>query len=177
VNIVKSLLGGAAVAAGAIVVGTAPVLADTTTTSVLVASGGLSLVTTPAATVFSAVTLTGTAQNATASLPLHVSDLTGSNAGWHVTLAGANLVNGADSLVVTATPAAAACESSGSCVATTTTGAPFAVTATATPLDGAAINTGEGTVKFTTALATTVPPLANTGTYSSTYTLTLVSGP
>jgi hypothetical protein len=132
---------------------------------------------------FSPVTLTGVATTQSGTYTLAVNDLTGNNAGWHVTIAGAALSDGGPvSLAVTATPPIAApctvivagCIDLPANVAAT---APFVISTTAVPLYSAAVNTGELAHNVVTPMSVAIPANVGGGTYTSTWTVSVTSGP
>ena len=159
--------------------------------SVTLNAGGLSFVNgTPAATVsFPPVTLNGTSQTVSAPLTFDIGDATGSGAGWSVTATSTAFTSGADALPDTSTTVQAAPSVSCDASAATCTGAfttvsypyvlPAAATAPpATKLFDAAVNTGMGDQTFTPTFSLTIPAGAvAAGTYTSTWTFSLVSGP
>src|SRR5205823_10737382 len=124
---------------------------------------------------------------ATATQPFDVGDATGSGSGWNITATSTSFTAGTHSLAPTAVtvPAVAtvACDSGASC--TTATNAvsypytlPAAATApTATKIFSAAANTGLGNQTVTLVFQLAIPASAFAGSYSSTWTYTLVSGP
>jgi hypothetical protein len=147
--------------------------------------GSLTLKTSPTAT-FPSVTLNG--YNATTSLviELTLSDQTASGSGWNLTGTSTTLTAGAEkNLPTTATTitAAAKAAATGNCKLPTNSVTypvtlPAGTTApTAAKLFNAAAKTGEGptTVKLTTKVA--LPANTRAGSYSSTWTLAMVSGP
>ena len=175
---IKNIMAAGAVALAALAAGTMPAFAATATLTIT--TGGL-LMTAPDMT-FAPFTMTGTATTESGSYPLDVNDLSGKNAGWHVTLAGAALTNAdTTTLATTATPPGfAPCTSVVTGCATTTTAAataPFVISPTAVPLFSAAVNTGELDHNFTTALSVAIPAAVSSGAYTSTWTVSVTSGP
>lgn len=184
----KLLLATAALGALAAGAGTAQAADDTT--SVAIAAGALEYTTPLAADNFPNVTLSGASQTVTANAsPYVVTDSRGGAAGWNLTIAATQFAtSGSDTLPtgsmrMTLPP-----------VPTTTLGnlgIPPVVTATPLgPIDGAAAQKvasaaavplgGAGRWTFTplaAALALTVPPAVTPGTYTSTITTTLATGP
>jgi hypothetical protein len=151
------------------------------TASETVTTGGLT--TTSPDMTFAAVVVSGSATTQVGTYTLDVNDLTGHNAGWHVTIAGAALTN-ADSttLVTTATPPGAApctvvvagCTDLPANVAAT---APFIISPTAVPLYSAAVNTGELDHRVVTPMSVAIPAMVSSGTFTSTWTISVTSGP
>lgn len=163
--------------------------AGATTATATITGGSLAFVSAPPNVTFNA-TLNGLNQTVTASQALDVSDATGSGAGWDITATSTTFSTGGGtpillsttSTTITSTPTVA-CDAGSTCV-TATNGVsypytlPAAGTApTATKMFNAAANTGEGnqTVSVTWSLA--VPATAQPGTYTSTWTISLASGP
>jgi len=164
--------------------------AGATTASETLTAGSLGFATTPGNLTFPGTTLNGQNKTVTASQPLDIADATGSGAGWNITAtstlfktAGGNTLS-AGSTTVSSTPAAPACDTNVTCTPGGTTTVPFpytlpaaATAPTATKLYNAPANTGMGdqTVSPTWTLA--IPANAYAGSYTSTWTLSLVSGP
>jgi hypothetical protein len=183
----KSLLAAAAVAS---LLAPPAAHAATDTSSITISGGTLDYTTPLAAGDFPATTLTGVQQVRTASVdPFVVTDSRGGSAGWNLTIQASQFTSGGNtlptgSLVMAAPP-----------VPTTTLGnlgvppVPNATLAT-TPLDSGSPQTlasaaavplgGAGRWTFTplpNTLTLTVPPAVAPGTYSSTITTTLATGP
>jgi hypothetical protein len=148
---------------------------------------GGSLTFTPPATVsFTAVTLNGKTQTTTASPALAPSDTTGSGSGWNLTGTSTTFKNsGSKTLPTTATQVTAAGAAAGSSTCRLPTNGiaypltlPAASTApTAVKIYDAAAGTGLGAATVTMTFTLTVPPGTYSGAYTSTWTLSLVSGP
>lgn len=184
-----SNIGAALAVLGAAVVVGAPTAGAATATATLTA-GSLAFVTTPPNVTFSA-TLDGTDKNVNASQALDISDGTGSGAGWNVTATSTTFSTGGGTpklLPTTATTVqsapSVACDSGVTCTTATLSGLtypytlPAAGTApTATKLFNAAANSGMGNQTVTPTWRLTVPGNATAGTYTSTWTLSLVSAP
>ena len=133
-------------------------------------------------------TLNGLNQTVTATQGLDVSDATGSNAGWDITATSTTFATGGGpTLATTATTVASAptrvCDASSSCtLATNSVGYPYTLPAgasapTATKVFNAAANTGEGNQTVTVTWSLAVPAATVPGTYTSTWTISLASGP
>jgi hypothetical protein len=136
-------------------------------------------------------TFSGTIGSApTFSLILSGSDLTGAALGWNLTLTSTTLTSGANTLPLTAsqvTTITATCTNVGTCSTTplTSTGLivfPVTIPAAATPPTAVKFfntpaNTGSGVYTVTPTITVTIPGSAKPGSYTSTYTLTAVSGP
>lgn len=98
---IKKLAISSAVAIAVLAAGSVPVFAATA--SLTITAGGLT--TTSPNMIFTSVVVSGVATVQTGSYTLDVNDLSGNNAGWKVTLAGAALTNAdTTTLVTTATP-------------------------------------------------------------------------
>ena len=159
-----------------------------TSTAVLDA-GVLSFAATPVNLTFPALSLDGSNQSATASLPLDIADATGSGAGWNVTITSTQFSSGSATLPATATSVnampSASCDPNASCTPATFSSAlsyPVTVPAgstapSATRLFSAAADSGMGDQTLSPAFILAVPANAAAGVYSSDWTLSLVSGP
>lgn len=165
----------------------ASALAATDTTSVAIAAGSLVYTTPLTAGDFPATTLTGAQQTKSANIsPYTVTDSRGGSAGWNLTIAASPFASGTDTLPAGSLAMAAAP------VPTTTLGnlgippTPVVTTAidnattqkfvsaAAVPLGGAGAWTFS---PLAGALTLTVPPAVAPGTYTSTITTTLATGP
>jgi hypothetical protein len=161
-----------------------PALAATATATFT--AGSLAFVSAPPNVTFTD-TLNGTNQTVTATQALDVSDATGSGAGWSITATSTTFTTGSVTLATNATTIASgptrACDAGSTCIlATNSVSYPYALPAaasapTATKMFNAAVNTGEGneTVSVTWSLA--IPAATVPGTYTSTWTISLNSGP
>ena len=148
-------------------------------------SGTLGL--TPPSTVsFPAVTLNGVDRTATASAALTPSDMSGNASGWNVQATSTTLTNAAGkTLPTTATTvsAATATGATGTCDLPTNTityplTLPAGATApTAVKVYNAAVSTGGGPLTLTLSIQLAIPAKAYSGSYSSTWTFTIASGP
>jgi hypothetical protein len=161
-----------------------PVATSTTGASTYVTPGPLSMDLTPV-TQPTAITLNGTDQTETFSLPIVVNDDTGSGAGWDLTLSLTTFTNSghtlaADVAEVSSQPTATC--NSGTCTAASVSGIsyPLVLTAdgsTTSKFFNAVANTGMGNFTVTTPFSVTIPANAYAGTYSSTFTVSITSGP
>lgn len=153
-------------------------------------SGGALSVATSAAPTFSANLATGD-QTPTYTLPLTATDTTGTGAGWNLTITSTQFTTGgatphtlaANASTVAATPAVA-CVAGTTCTNPTNAvtypplGVPAGATApTAVKLFNAAANTGLGSFTVTPTVGVFVPASTFAGSYSSTLTVSIVSGP
>ncbi len=149
--------------------------------------GSLSL-SLPASAAFPGVTLNGTTQTTTVPLTFTADDETGSGSGWHVSVTSTTFTNAGNHTLPTSASTVTGVSSvstlAGSCSAPTNTVTPYpiAVPAAATPPAANAIysantGTGEGPVSITLNFAVAVPGSAYTGTYTSTWIVTVSDGP
>jgi hypothetical protein len=148
--------------------------------------GGSPTMTPPSSVAFPAVTLNGADQTATANGAFTPSDMSGTAAGWNVTATSTTFANGVgQTLPTTATTVTGAATSAntGNCDLPTNSIAypvtlPAAVTApTAVKVFNAAANTGGGPLTLTLSFQLAVPASAYIGSYSSTWTFSIASGP
>jgi len=174
----------ALVVSGGLLLNSAP--AQATTATATLTAGSLAFNSAPPVITFS-TTLTGADQILTNPQALDISDATGSGAGWNVTATSTTLTAGANTLATTATTIPStptkACDASVTCtLATTGVTYPYTLPAAssapaATKLYNATANTGIGKQTITPTWNLAVPGNALAGTYTSTWTLSLVSGP
>lgn len=165
-------------------IGAAP--ADAATGTANLSAGSLAFVSTPPDVTFTA-TLNGTDQNPTATQALDVGDATGSGTGWNITATSTTFTSGSHTLSTSATSVASApsvgCDTGVTCTtATTSVTYPYSLPAagtapTATKLFNATANTGMGNQTVTPTWKLAVPANTYAGTYTSTWTISLVSGP
>ncbi len=158
------------------------------TTSSLTASqsiigGTLSFAAAPANVTFSSITLNGFNQTSTATQSLDIGDNTGSGSGWNVTLSNTPFTSGSNQLAssdftVPALPTPA-CDTGSTCTtANLGTWSTYALPgATATKLLSAAASSGLGNQTVSLGWQASIPSSAFAGSYASTWTVTLVSGP
>jgi len=160
--------------------------AGATSASIHVTAGSLAFVSAPGNVSWN-VTLNGADKTVTTTQTMDVGDATGSGAGWDITGTSTTLTTGSVTLPTTATTIASAptvaCDAAVTCTLATngvsyTYTLPAAASApTATKLYNAAANTGMGKQTVTVTWSLTVPSSAKTGTYTSTWTISLASGP
>lgn len=142
----------------------------------------------PANLTFPAVTLDGTNKTTSQTQPFSVNDARGTGVGWNVTATSTTFTSGGNSLPTGATTIASApsasCSGGATCVTATPTGITYpytlpaaAVAPTATKLFNANVNTGLGSQTFTPNWTLSVPASALAGTYTSTWTFSIISGP
>lgn len=174
-----------ALAAGAALVPSTALGASTTVTGTIT-GGSLALTTT--ATPSFGVTLNGTDQTPAYSAALNASDTTGTGSGWNLTVTStqfttggatpSTLATGASSITgVTSLCASGTCTSPTNAIAYPV-GVPAGATApTPVKFFNAAAATGLGRFTVTPTVQVSVPANALAGTYTSTVTLAIVSGP
>jgi hypothetical protein len=148
-------------------------------------SGSLGL-TVPSTASFPSFTLDGTNQTATTTVTITPDDETTSHVGWNVTQTSTTFNDGSGhTLPTTATTTTTASTSAtgGTCVMPTNSiGYPVTLPAgssppTAVKVYNAASATGQGPTKVTLTYQLSVPANTYRGTYSSTWTLAIISGP
>ncbi len=166
-----------------------PVVALGATGTATIAAGSLGFVSTPPNVTFSA-TLNGLDQSVTTTQALDVGDATGSGTGWNITATSTTFSTGGGSPRLLSTTATSltgaptdACDASATCtLATNSVTYPYVLPAagtapTATKMYNAAANTGLGNQTVTPTWRLSVPANTFAGTYTSTWTISLVSGP
>jgi hypothetical protein len=138
---------------------------------------------------FPAVALNGQNKSVSAPQSLDIADATGSGSGWNVTATSTAFTSGSYKLPSTATaitsaPAAATCDAGVTCTPAGSNSVSYpyflpagATAPTATKLFNAAANTGMGDQSFTPNWTLAIPGNAYAGNYTSTWTISLVSGP
>jgi hypothetical protein len=141
---------------------------------------------TPGSVSFSG-TLTGVDQTLSTTQAFDVGDATGSGTGWNVTATSTTFTTGSHSLSTSATTVTSApsiaCDASATCtLGTNSTSYPYTLPAastapTATKLISIGANTGMGNQTVTPTWKLSVPANTYAGSYTSTWTLSLVSGP
>jgi hypothetical protein len=154
-------------------------------TATATVNGG-SLALSSSATPSVSVTLNGTDQSPSYTVPFVITDPRGTGAGWNVTMTSTTFTSGSDTLATDAsavTGATSGCTSGIACT-NATNSVPFPVTVpaaatapAAVKIFNAALNTGMGSVTVTPTVQVSIPPNTAAGTYTSTLTLAVVSGP
>jgi len=181
------LLRAAAAVAVVAAAGTATILpAAATTGTATISAGSLAFASSPPNVSFSA-TLNGLDQTSSSNEAIDVSDATGSGTGWDITATSTTFTTGTKSLSTSATTLTAAptqaCDTGATCTLATNSitfpyTLPAATTApTATKLYNAAASTGMGNQTITPAWKLSIPANTFAGTYTSTWTISLISGP
>jgi len=160
--------------------------ASATTGTATINAGTLAFVSSLPNVSFSA-TLNGLDQTISSTQALDISDATGSGAGWDVTATSTTFTAGAKTLSTAATTLTAApadaCDGGATCTLATNSitypyTLPAAATApTATKLFNGAANSGMGNQTVTPSWKLSIPASTLAGTYTSTWTISLVSGP
>ena len=159
--------------------------ANATVTGTL--SGSALSLTTSATPSFSANLDSGD-QTPTYTVPLTIKDTRGSGAGWNATITSTQFTTGGGSPQTLATNASTLTGVTSSCTSGTCTNPTNAITypvsvpaasspPTAVKFFNAAANTGMGVFTNTPTIGVFVPQSSFAGTYTSTLTLSVVSGP
>jgi hypothetical protein len=148
-------------------------------------SGSLGM-TAPASTSFPSFTLNGTDQNATTTVTLKPDDESAGHPGWNITETSTTFNDGAGHTLpttATVTTAASTATTGGNCVMPTNSitypvTLPAAASApTAVKAYNAASATGQGPTNVTLTFQLSVPANTYHGTFTSTWTFAIVSGP
>lgn len=125
-------------------------------------------------------TLTGADQTVTYAPVLGVVDATGLGNGWNLTIAATVFDDGLGHTFApgSVSAVASACTAGSTCTAPTNSITyPLTVSGTAAKVFNAAASTGLGKVNVTPTVGVSIPGNAYAGTYTSTVTLAVVSGP
>lgn len=185
----RTTLPAAAVMIGGLLFAAAPALA--TTAQETLTAGSLGFASAPGNVTFPGTTLNGQNKTVTASQPLDIADATGSGSGWNITAtstvfksAVGNYTLPTGATTVASAPGAPTCDTNVTCTpgGSTTVSYPYSLPAaatapTATKLFNAPAGTGMGDQTLTPTWTLAIPGNAYAGNYSSTWTLSLVSGP
>ncbi|HMK96612.1 MAG TPA: hypothetical protein VK425_03635 [Acidimicrobiales bacterium] len=182
------LLGATAVAVASLSVvqlSTGVASASSVAATATIGAGTLS-VSVPATVGFSDV-LNGLDQTSTASLAIDVKDATGSGAGWNITATSTQFSSASSALatnsVTLLSAPSVACDSGATCtVASGNVSYPMTLPAgsgppTASKLFNAAASTGLGDQTVTPVFTLAIPASTVAGSYTSTWTVTVQSGP
>jgi hypothetical protein len=185
---VKKLILPSIIAAVALAVASAAsaaTSASVTATGTVTGASALSLAT--AASQTFSDTLDGTDQTASYTIPLTVIDATGTGAGWNTTITSTLFTtSGSKTLASSAssiTGVTSACVAGGTCTNPTNSlayaiGVPAAATApAAVKFFNAAATTGMGRFTITPTIQVAIPGNSFAGSYTSTVTVAVVSGP
>jgi hypothetical protein len=170
--------------------GSVVAFADSGTGATVAVTGGSLSQSGPTSVSATPVTLTGDDQTTTYSLGLTVNDPRGNGAGWNLTITSTTFTAGTNTLsdtasTINATPTVACTGSGGHCTNPTNsvTYPPLGVPAasptapTAVKFFQAATNTGMGKFTITPTVTVAIPANAFAGTYTSTVSVAIVSGP
>lgn len=154
-----------------------------------VTGGTLSFInSTPGNVTFPSTALDGTNKTTSQTQPFNVSDARGTGAGWNITATSTTFTNAGNTLPTGATTIATqpgvACDAGVTCTTSTVSGVTYpytlpaaAVAPAATRMYNASANTGLGAMTVTPTWQLAIPASARAGTYTSTWTFSLVSGP
>lgn len=165
-----------------------PAAADSTTATLNVAGGTLTE-TAPATGPSASVTLDGTDQTTNYSMAIAVKDTRGTGAGWNLQVTSTQFSTGGTTPATLATGAStitgvnSSCVTGGACVAPTNSityplGMPAGSTApTPVKMFNAAASSGMGRFTVTPTVQIAIPATTLAGAYTSTITLSIVSGP
>ncbi|MEH3053788.1 MAG: WxL domain-containing protein [Patulibacter minatonensis] len=140
---------------------------------------------TPSNVSFPSVTLNGTNQTVSKTQTIDVSDARGTGVGWNITATSTLFTSGSDTLpagsVTLPSAPPAACDSGVTCTVASGGAVSYPYTLptspTTTKMYSAPANTGLGAQTITPNWQLSVPALAKAGSYTSTWTISLVSGP
>lgn len=166
--------------------GSVPTFADDVGGSANVNGGSLTYSAVDPPTV--SVTLNGTDQQPTDTINIDVNDARGTGAGWNLQITSTQFSTGGGTPRTLSTTATAITAASSACDAGTCTDPtnaityPLTVPAAGTPpaavkLFNSAVDTGMGDFTITPTFRVTIPANTYAGTYSSTMTITAVTGP
>jgi hypothetical protein len=134
------------------------------------------------------LTLNGTDQTASYTLPAQAVDPRGTGAGWNLTVTSTQFSDGSGHAFPTTassiTAASNACGTSSTCTTATNSVSYASLTVPAGPTAPAAVkffnagtNTGMGKIDVSATVSVAVPANVFAGTYTSTVTVSVVSGP
>ena len=150
----------------------------------VVLTGGTLTLTTPAVGNFGGVTLNGSAQSTTATMgTFTVTDARGTGVGWNVTVQGTQFTMAGHTLPMNSismpAPTVANIDSTSGSTPSITTGPYLIDNASAVKITSAAADgTGMGSYTYTPgSLTLSIPANAYAGTYTSTVTVSVVTGP
>ena len=154
----------------------------------MVCNGGALSLAAPSSASLPGVTLNGSNQTSTIALTLVPDDETGTGNGWQIDLTSTTFMNAnGDALPTSAstvTGVAGVSYPTGNCSAPTNTISSYPIpvpagttTPTAVPIFNAKAGTGEGPSNVALNFAVGVPGYAYSGTYASSWTFTIASGP
>jgi hypothetical protein len=165
-----------------------PISAAASSATATVSSGGLAFVSSPG-NLSASTALSGLDQTTTVTLGMDVGDATGSGSGWNITATSTTLSTGSPvhTLPTSATSVKTAptdtCDTNATCTtATNSVAYPYVLPAggtapTATKVFNSAANTGMGDQTVTPTFTIAVPANSFAGSYSATWTFSMVSAP
>jgi hypothetical protein len=180
---VQGLVAGAAGLLAMVAINVVPAAAASVTATATISAGTLGFVGSgPSSSLSFSDTLNGTNQTATSPETLDVSDATGSGAGWNLTASGTAFTSGAHTLNAASLPSSSAvadaCDSSVTCTpATNAITYPWTMSTTAAKFYDASLTTGMGDQTVTATWNLAVPANTYAGAYTSTWTISLTTGP
>jgi hypothetical protein len=182
--ITRLFLGVCTAAGGTLLLGV-PVAGASTNATATIGAGTLNVVV-PNTVSFSA-TLNGSDQTATSPLAIDVQDATGSGTGWNLTATSTQFTTGtytlSDSATTVQNAPTDACDAGATCTAASNSiSYPYSLPAgstapSATKLYDAASASGLGDQTVTPTFGVAIPANTYAGTYTSTWTVSVVSGP
>lgn len=126
------------------------------------------------------VTLNGQDQTASYTLPIQVTDATGSGAGWNLQISGTPLTSNSHTLTQQVRTASGTCAGSGTCTSIAPGASityPVVIGTTGSKFFSTAANSGMGIFNVSTTVDVLVPGNSFAGTYTTTITLASVSTP
>jgi putative surface cell wall-binding protein len=181
----RMLVATALAAIAAVALATTAVAGNVTATATVTGAGALGLA--HGATASLSSTLDGTDQTATYNVPLSITDARGTGTGWNSTITSTTFNDGAGHTLATTassmTGVSSSCVVGGTC--TNPTNAityPLTVPAAASApaavkLFNSAANTGMGRFTVTPTIAVSIPGNSYAGSYASTVTFAVATGP
>lgn len=161
-----------------------PIFADDVTGSLDINGGSLTMATADDPT-FSAITLDGTDQSSSDPIDIDVNDSTGTGNGWKLQVTSTTFTNGGGKTLpntaLAITGVSSVCDTT---CTNPTNGTSYSLTVpadtvapTAVTFFNSAVDTGMGDFTVTPTFELSVPATAYAGTYNSTVTITIASGP
>jgi hypothetical protein len=182
----RKTLAGALVGLAALVACSAALAGSITATATVNGAGSLGLSHGTTASI-GTVTIDGSDQSVAFTLPLSITDARGNGSGWNATITSTSFTDGSGHTLAASASSVSnvtvACVNGGSCTNPTNAvtyglSVPAGATApTAVKLFNAAANTGMGRFTVTPSVSVSVPGNVFAGTYSSTVTVAVASGP
>ena len=127
--------------------------------------------------------LSGADQTYSYTLPVAMTDATGSNLGWNLTISSSQFTSGPDTLSTNASSITAVAITDGTGIAPTASTlshdytSPLPINATAAKFFSATAGTGTGSSTITPTIDVAVPAGTTAGSYTSTITVASVSAP